>query len=202
MMEASEYMKSGRASGYSPASTDSAEGFDTFNARGRSGCRHFPGSRHSRRSRWHKGCPGYPGPAHCHLHSIPDWKRPESVLIFVKDLFHEVIEGTGIGAGDVAQNRFGWPGSIDISPSFGCGEDGGQLFDGDIGQEIIFLADGDGQGIGTDAELDGGTADSGTRFNFAVFDRTAGIGDSDSPATQKRSKPAPEPMLSMVMLPA
>jgi hypothetical protein len=57
--------------------------------------------------------------------------------VFVEDDFDEVVEGAGVGAGDVAQDGLGGPGRIDIGPGFGGGENQGELFEGHVGDEVI-----------------------------------------------------------------
>ncbi len=106
--------------------------------------------------------------------SIEDW-----FLIFFEDDFDEVVEGTGVGAWDVAQDVLVGPLGADIGPGFGCGEDGSQLFEGDVGDEVILAGDADSDGIGADTELDGGAGggESSTRLDLGGLDRAGSVGD-------------------------
>ena len=78
----------------------------------------------------------------------------------VHDGFDEVVEGAGVGAWAEAQDVFGGPLGADFAPlgDF-VGEDLGELFLGDIGEEVILAADDHSQGVGADAELNRGAVD-------------------------------------------
>ena len=90
------------------------------------------------------------------------------------------------------RDGFGGPLGAHVSPGVGAAEDHRQFFHSDIADEVVLSRNGDSQGIGADAELNRIAADFGARFALAVLDEALLM--SVSPSTQKRSKPAPEPM--------
>jgi hypothetical protein len=75
------------------------------------------------------------------------------------------------------EDGFSGPLGAHIHPGLSRAEDKGQLFEGDIRDEIVLLADGDGYGVGADTELNRFTADGLAGIDFAVLDGAGSVGD-------------------------
>jgi len=91
--------------------------------------------------------------------------------------FDEVIEGSGVGAGAEALDGFSGEGRVEVSPGDCGGESQGDLFDGQILNEVVLGGDDHRQGVGADAELDGSAADGCAVSDLFVLDRATGVGD-------------------------
>ena len=98
--------------------------------------------------------------------------------ILVEDLFHEEIEGAGIGAGNEALDRLARPTGIHIRPQF-CvtREQQGQFIEGGAFDEVVLIAYDHSQSVGANPNLDRFPTNGLAIGDFFVLDRTAGVGD-------------------------
>ena len=101
----------------------------------------------------------------------------DRLFVLIEDLFDEIVEGSRVGARDVAHDGLSRPIGVDICPGLSSRKDSGKFVDCYILDKVVLLANSDCQSIGADAELDGCAAEGGAGFNFAVFNGAGSVGD-------------------------